>query len=121
MERVTGIGGLFFRAKDPRALAAWYADHLGVSPMPAGYDQAPWEQQPGPTVFAPFPRDTDYFGDAAQTWMINFRVDDLDRMVTQLRDAGIDVSVDAQEYPNGRFARLHDPEGNPIELWEPRS
>ena len=119
MEKVNGIGGVFFRAADPETLSRWYEAHLGVSPVPSGYDQMPWSQQAGPTVFAPFERDTDYFGDRAQAWMINFRVDDLARMVAQLRGAGIEVVLDEQEYPNGRFARLHDPEGNPIELWEP--
>jgi predicted enzyme related to lactoylglutathione lyase len=73
----------------------------------------------GPTVFAPFESDTDYFGDANKSWMINFRVSNLDAMVQELRASNIDVSVDPEIYPNGRFARLHDPEGNPIELWEP--
>ena len=77
-------------------------------------------QEAGPTVFAPFPNDSDYFGDAKKSWMINFRVRELDAIVQQLRDSKIEVSVDPEVYPNGRFARLHDPEGNPIELWEPR-
>ena len=119
MEKVTGIGGLFFRAKDPEALARWYAEHLGVAPVPPACDQVPWEQSAGPTVFAPFPENTDYFGDAARGWMVNFRVRELDKMVAQLRAAEIDVTVDTGDYPNGRFARLHDPEGNPIELREP--
>jgi glyoxylase I family protein len=70
-------------------------------------------------VFNPFPQETDYFGEALRVWMVNFRVRDLDAMVTQLRGAGILVEIDPQVYPNGRFARLHDPEGNPIELWQP--
>lgn len=120
MESVTGIGGFFFRAKDPGALSQWYKDHLGIDLVPSDYNQNPWSQQAGPTAFAPFPADTDYFGNAAQQWMINFRVRDLDAMVKQLQTAKIDVRVDPESYPNGRFARLHDPEGNPIELWEPR-
>ena len=119
METVTGIGGLFFRAKDPATLGQWYLNHLGISLSPTSYDQAPWSQAAGPTVFAPFPEDTDYFGRPQQAWMVNFRVDNLDRIVAQLRSAGIVVTVDPREYPNGRFARLHDPENNPIELWEP--
>ena len=75
----------------------------------------------GFTVFAPFPNDTKYFGRPEQQFMINFRVRSLDAMVAQLRKAGITVTVDPQAYPNGRFARLHDPEGNPIELWEPKT
>ena len=73
----------------------------------------------GPTVFAPFSSTTSYFGRPEQQWMINFRVRDLDAMVAQLRRAGIDVTVDPETYPNGRFARLKDPEGNPIQLWQP--
>jgi glyoxylase I family protein len=88
--------------------------------VPADYSQKPWPQEAGPTVFVPFPKDSEYFGDATKHWMINFRVTDLDAMVEQLRAAGIDVSVDPEKYPNGQFARLHDPEGNPIELWEPK-
>lgn len=78
-----------------------------------------WQQRAGSTVFAPFKRDTDYFGRKEQMWMVNFRVDDLDAMATQLRAAGIDVTIDPEAYANGRFARLRDPEGNPIELWQP--
>ncbi len=98
MEKVTGIGGLFFRARDPKALARWYSDHLGVALVPDSYEEPPWRQEAGPTVFAPFPRDTDCFGRAEQAWMVNFRVRD-----------------------NGRFARTYDPERNPVELWEPQS
>lgn len=119
MEKVTGIGGLFFRARDPAALGLWYQEHLGVTPTPSSYEELPWRQEAGPTVFTPFPEATDYFGDAKQAWMVNFRVRDLDAIAAQLRAAGIVIDVDPQPYPNGRFARLHDPEGNPIELWEP--
>ena len=118
MEKVLGIGGFFFRARDPAALGQWYEKHLGIALVPTSYDQEPWQQEAGPTAFAPFPKDTDYFGRAEQAWMINFRVRDLDAMVAQLRAAGIEVEVVAEEYPNGRFARLSDPEGNPIELWQ---
>ncbi|HWW83106.1 MAG TPA: VOC family protein [Vicinamibacterales bacterium] len=119
MERVTGIGGLFFRAKDPEAIAKWYTDHLGVDPIPSSYGERPWHQEAGPTAFAAFPEATPYFGDEKQTWMINFRVRHLDAMTAQLRAANIEVEVDSESYPNGRFARLTDPEGNPIQLWEP--
>lgn len=74
MERVTGIGGFFFRAKDPKALAHWYEDNLGILPVPTKYDMPAWETEAGTTVFAPFPKDTSYFGDPAQQWMLNFRV-----------------------------------------------
>ena len=115
MEKATGIGGLFFRARDPRALARWYAEHLGVD-MAGGY----WRQEAGPTAFGPFAADTDYFGRPDQQWMVNFRVADLDAMVAQLERAGIAVETRAEwDSEVGRFARIHDPEGNPIELWEP--
>lgn len=118
-EKVTGIGGLFFRAHDPKALALWYQQHLGVSVLPTASGDSVWQQEAGPTAFAPFPEKTKYFGDDSKSWMINFRVRDLDKMAAQLEAAGIAVKVDPKTYPNGRFARLHDPEGNPIELWQP--
>jgi len=119
MEKVAGIGGLFFRAHDPKALGNWYREHLGIGLTPTSGGEPVWEQEAGKTIFTPFPEATKYFGDPNKVWMVNFRVHDLDKMVAQLRTAGIEVS-DPQSYPNvGRFARLHDPEGNPIELWQP--
>jgi glyoxylase I family protein len=120
MQQVAGIGGVFFRAKDPTMLGRWYKDNLGIDLVPSDYTHKPWSQEAGPTVFAPFPNDSDYFGKAEKNWMINFRVRDLDAMAEQLRAAGNEVSIDPEVYPNGRFARLYDPEGNPIELWEPK-
>lgn len=113
---VTGVGGLFFRAKDPEALQNWYRDHLGVV-----FDNgAPWEQAAGPTVIAPFAADTDYFP-AEKQWMVNFRVTELDQPLSTLRAAEIEVLTDPawDTAEIGRFARIHDPEGNAIELWEP--
>jgi len=120
MERVTGIGGFFFRAQDPEGLSQWYLKHLGIDPIPQDYAQSPWLQQAGPTAFAPFPADTDYFGSSRNQWMINFRVKDLKAMVAQLQSAGVPVIMDTETYPNGSFAKLRDPEGNPIELWQPK-
>jgi glyoxylase I family protein len=113
-----GIGGVFFRANDPAALQEWYAKHLGVA-LNDGYQ---WMQQSGPTVFMPFPQDTDYFP-AAKQWMINFRVKELDLLLSALRSAGIAITTKPEwDTPEtGRFARIHDPEGNPVELWEPPS
>ena len=119
MERVQGIGGFFFRAKDPKKLALWYEANLGVTQTPGNYDDQPWRTEAGTTIFAPFREDTTYFGDPRQQWMINFRVRDLDKMAAQLRANGIAVEVDPEVYPNGRFAKLSDPEGNPIQLWQP--
>jgi len=113
MARATGIGGIFFRSRDSRALAAWYETHLGITEF--------WNQQAGPTVFAPFREDTTYFA-ADRQWMINLRVDDLDALMAQLQAAGIAVETRPGEWDSpetGRFARIHDPEGNPIELWQP--
>jgi len=121
MERVEGIGGFFFRAKDPKKLTEWYEANLGVARVPVSKDARPWRTSAGTTAFAPFKEDTSYFGDRRFQWMINFRVRDLTKMVAQLRERGIAVDVDSQLYPNGRFARLADPEGNPIQLWEPRA
>ena len=119
MQRVNGIGGFFFRAKDPEGLSKWYQETLGIDPIPTGAGQEPWKQEAGTTAFAPFEQDSEYFGDASKNWMINFRVSDLAAIVAQLEAAGIAVKADLEATPYGRFARLHDPEGNPIELWEP--
>ncbi|MER7607696.1 VOC family protein [Nocardioides sp. NPDC127503] len=119
MESVTGIGGVFFRARDPESLTRWYETNLGVAPPPASYDQSSWRQEAGPTVFAPMAEESPHLATAPGTWSINFRVGDLDAMVAQLRDNGVQVSEHEESYPNGRFAELADPEGNPIQLWEP--
>lgn len=119
MQRVTGIGGVFFRASDPEVLNRWYATHLGVDPAPESYDVPSWWQEPGPTVFAAMSADSEHFGGPAHGWSINFRVTDLDAMVRQLSEAGITVDVDPETYPNGRFANLRDPEDNVIQLWQP--
>jgi len=112
---VTGIGGFFFRSDDPKGLSAWYQKHLGIS---SGSDV--WQQSEGPTVFAPFSKSTDYFG-PEKHWMLNLRVSDLDALLDQLAASGIAVVKDPawDTAETGRFARIHDPEGNPIELWEP--
>jgi glyoxylase I family protein len=113
MAGAVAVGGIFFRCKDPDALAAWYGTHLGIT---AGGN--PWQQQAGPLVFAPFAADSDYFP-ADRQWMVNFRVDDLTSLVASLRGAGITVETRAEwDGEWGRFARVHDPEGNPVELWE---
>jgi predicted enzyme related to lactoylglutathione lyase len=113
---VTGIGGFFFRAKDPDLLRDWYVTHLGVGSAPYGA----WDTKEGPSVFAPFKQDTDYFPEG-KGWMLNLRVDDLDALSARLRAAGIEVLTNPDwDAPGvGRFARIHDPEGNAIELWEP--
>lgn len=119
MERVTGIGGFFFRAEDPEELARWYESMLGVDRVPQSMEDRPWTQEAGTTAFAPMGRETTMLGDASRSWSINFRVRDLAAMVGQLRSAGVEVEVDAETYPMGRFASLADPEGNIVQLWEP--
>ncbi len=120
MEKVLGLGGVFFRAKDPAALARWYLDHLGIDVVPDDYETPPWMQTAGVCVFAPFSEDTEYFGAPENKFMLNFRVRDLDAMVAQLTAAGVEVTKDPDSpQPNGRFAWANDPEGNRFELWEP--
>jgi catechol 2,3-dioxygenase-like lactoylglutathione lyase family enzyme len=116
-QRVSGIGGFFFRAADPAALGRWYDEQLGVLPPPESYDESSWWQQAGPTVLAPMAAGAEHVSGAG--WTLNLRVDDLDAMVAQLRGAGVEVLVDDEDYPNGRFADLRDPEGNGIQLWQP--
>lgn len=122
---VLGMGGYFFRAKDPGALKLWYRDHLGVgggcgADADGKSNEWVWFQQGGPMVFEPFKQDSDYFP-ADRTAMVNLRVSDLDGLLAGLRDAGIDIAREETMDGVGRFARIHDPEGNPIELWEPEA
>lgn len=120
MEKVKGIGGVFFRSANPAALASWYQTHLGVDPTPTDVDTPPWSTQAGVTIFAPFAEDSSYFPERQQV-MINFRVDDMDAMLTQLRAAGIEPFNQQTMDGIGRFAHITDPEGNAIELWEPQT
>jgi predicted enzyme related to lactoylglutathione lyase len=116
VERVLGIGGHFLRAADPVALGAWYREALGLDADEHGQ----WAQAPGPTVFATFESDTDYFGSRSQQTMLNFRVRDLDAMLAQLRSHGADVADEVEEMDGvGRFGWVTDPDGNRIELWQP--
>ena len=117
MGHVSGIGGVFFRAADPEAVVRWYKDNLDLD-IGGG---TPWFQEAGPTVYAPFKADTDYFGGADQQFMINLRVRDLDGLTAKLKANGVEVLTDPEwEMPEiGKFARIHDPAGTPIELWEP--
>ena len=126
--RVTGIGGVFFKARDPVALAAWYREHLGVPVAPDG-THALFAADPGDagdaaspavTVWSTFPADTAYFGTGPAGWMINYSVSDLDAMLAQLRAAGVWVSDDVQDSGEyGRFGWAADPEGTRFELWQP--
>ena len=121
---VTGMGGYFFRAQDPEGLKAWYLDNLGVGggvgtdPVTGHSNEWVWYYEGGPMVFMPFKADTDYFAADKQA-MINLRVRDLDGLLAKLKAAGIDVTREEEMEGVGRFARIHDPEDNAIELWEP--
>ncbi|RZJ75087.1 MAG: VOC family protein [Flavobacterium sp.] len=116
MAGVTGIGGIFFRSKESQALAEWYEKHLGINSMKS---MTIWQQEEGPTVFAPFKKDTDYFGSDKQQFMINFRVKGLDEFLVKLKEDGVTVDENQMEHSIGKFAWIYDPEGNKIELWEP--
>lgn len=126
MDRVTGIGGIFFKARDPRRLLSWYQRHLGLVPE-RDHDSVsfPWrsvdDTNSGYTVWAPFPEDTSYFDPSTKPFMVNFRVAYLSAMLVLLREEGIEVDDRVEEYEFGRFGWIMDPEGNRIELWEPRS
>jgi len=120
MERVNGIGGFFFRANSQQGLIDWYRDNLGVETMNPNGAGGVWMQAAGPTVFSPFPADTDYFGRPEQAYMLNFRVNDIDAMLAQLRSAGANVDARVESLEGiGRFGWVTDPEGNRIELWQP--
>jgi predicted enzyme related to lactoylglutathione lyase len=116
-EAVEGVGGVFFRARDPDAVRAWYAEHLGIDMEEYGttFTATDGDQ----TVWAPFPADTGYFGPGGQQLMVNFRVRDLDAMLAQLRAAGVQVDDRVHKMEFGRFAWASDLEGNRFELWEP--
>ncbi|MBL7909997.1 MAG: VOC family protein [Bacteroidia bacterium] len=113
---VTGIGGLFFRSKDDKALALWYEKHFGIN---AVQNYKPWQTEGGPTVFAPFKSETNYFGNMNQQFMINLRVSDLDKLCEQLQTAGVKLDENRMNESYGKFAWCYDPEGNKIELWQP--
>ncbi|GAB5536569.1 MAG: VOC family protein [Rubricoccaceae bacterium] len=124
MERVTGIGGIFLKARAPKTLAAWYRDHLGVpieqdqtyATFVAGADS----ETPEMTVWSSFPEDTTYFGPSDTPFMVNYRVANLDAMLAQLRAAGATVEEKVEDFEYGRFGWASDPEGNRFELWEPK-
>jgi predicted enzyme related to lactoylglutathione lyase len=121
MERITGIGGIFFKASDPKALAQWYATHLGVEVHPAyGGAELKWSDANGSTVWALFAADTTHFEPSKKSFMVNYRVRDLDKMLAQLRAAGVAVDEKTDDTPQGKFGWAMDPDGNRFELWEPK-
>ena len=121
--RVTGIGGIFFKARNPEALARWYREHLGIS-IEGMVALFAWRsgkdgKRVGHTVWSIFPSDTSYFGEHAASFMINYRVKDLNAVMAALRKEGVTVDPKIEELEYGRFGWVVDPEGNRIELWEP--
>lgn len=125
MEKVTGIGGIFFKARDPQALYAWYCKNLGITPEEGGthalfhWRRPDGDGEPTVTVWSTFDHGTDYFGSPDAQWMVNYQVSNLDAMLAQLRAAGCQVDGKIEEYEYGRFGWATDPEGNRFELWEP--
>ncbi len=123
MKRVTGIGGIFFKSKDPKALGEWYQKHLGVPVLPWGGAAFQWQNEENPagvgtTIWSPFAADTTYFGEGA-SFMVNFRVHDLDALLAVLREEGCAVAEKTENSEFGKFGWVTDPEGNRVELWEP--
>ncbi len=120
MARVTGIGGIFFKSRDPKALAEWYAKHLGLPVADFGSAMfAEDEKRPGVTLWTPFKESTDYFQPSSKDFMINFRVDDLHALLDQLRGEGVQVDANVQDSEYGKFGWIMDPDGNRVELWQP--
>ncbi|HEY1805745.1 MAG TPA: VOC family protein [Terracidiphilus sp.] len=119
MAKAVGFGGVFLKARDPKALAQWYATHLGIPGLDAGSLAFDGPESTGTTVFAHFPMDTKYFGDGTQPAMINFRVDDMDALLKQLGEAGVRIDPKRDIHAYGKFAWIWDPEGNRVELWQP--
>jgi predicted enzyme related to lactoylglutathione lyase len=127
MARVTGIGGIFLRARDPKSLNAWYSKHLGIQIADYGGATLLWSDEvpatTGMTIWSTFPDDTKYFGPGnekgTQQAMVNYRVDDLDDLLTQLAAENVTIDPKRDDQPYGRFAWIIDPEGNRVELWQP--
>ncbi len=123
MKRVTGIGGVFFKCKDPQAINQWYRKHLGFKVNEYGslFQGREFEEPECRTLlqWAPFKDDTDYFGPCEKDFMFNYRVADLEWLVRELKKEGVEVVGEIQSFPYGKFAHVMDPEGNKVELWEP--
>src|SRR5581483_2260569 len=121
-KRVTGMGGVFFKARDPKALYEWYRQHLGIESADnagAMWRDADHPELPGCNVWAIFPQDTKYFGPGERGFMMNFRVDDLEELLKALRAEGVQVDEKMESHEYGKFGWIVDPEGNRVELWEP--
>ncbi|MCP5270128.1 MAG: VOC family protein [Burkholderiaceae bacterium] len=124
MKRVTGIGGVFFKANDPKALAEWYRKHLGLEVEEWGGVAFRWKTADNPTgtgstVWSPFKDDTTYFAPSTASFMVNYRVQDLHAVLSALREEGCSVEDKVEESEYGKFGWVMDPEGNKLELWQP--
>ena len=123
MKRVIGLGGIFFKARDPKALYEWHRQHLGIESATDGsgamWRDADHPEVPGCNVWAIFPQETKYFSPSQSSFMINFRVENLGELLTALREEGVQVDPKVEEYDYGKFGWIMDPEGNRVELWEP--
>jgi predicted enzyme related to lactoylglutathione lyase len=124
MERVTGIGGVFFKTEDPDKMYEWYEKHLGIKREAEGYVLFKWRhatdsEKPGSTAWSPFKKDTTYFEPSKAPFMLNYRVADLDALLAALKEEGVWIDEKRENAEYGRFAWIMDPEGNRIELWEP--
>jgi catechol 2,3-dioxygenase-like lactoylglutathione lyase family enzyme len=119
MTRVTGIGGIFFKARDPDALRAWYRDHLGLDIQSWGGVSFRWQDPNGVTIWSMFPSTSDYFNPSSAPFMVNFRVADLAALLAALRAEECTVDDRVEESEFGKFGWVMDIEGNRVELWEP--
>lgn len=123
MKKVTGIGGIFFKTKDPKKISDWYGDNLGLVINPYGsvfeFRQGASPEKKGYTVWSPFKDDTDYFAPSEEPYMVNYRVADLKSLIADLREKGVKIVGEIEEFEYGKFAHILDPEGRKIELWEP--
>jgi predicted enzyme related to lactoylglutathione lyase len=119
MAKAVGVGGVFLKARDPKALAEWYATHFGIQKIDDRSLMFDGPESMGMTVFAHFPGDTKYFGEGPQTSMVNLRVDDLDALLGELERAGVRIDPKRENHEYGKFAWVWDPEGNRVELWQP--
>ncbi len=119
MAKAVGVGGVFLKCRDPKALGKWYAEHLGIPEQGGGSLAFEGPESAGMTVFAHFPADTKYFGDGPQQSMVNFRVDDLEGLLRNLEAAGVKIDPKRDDHEYGKFAWIWDPEGNRVELWQP--
>jgi predicted enzyme related to lactoylglutathione lyase len=119
---ITGVGGVFFKSPDPKALAKWYSEVLGLSVKPWGGAVLPYDapDHPPVTVWSPIPAETDQMAPSSRDFMINFAVDDLDALVARISSKGVKILKRDDSDPNGRFAWILDPDGTKIELWEPK-